>query len=211
MTELRIQLADTITQLVDPYTHLEVYYLPLRSPVPGGPTQHARTHRTSHASLLQQLRRAVEPSASASNAGGNGYRSTESARLAAIDRLNAIHTQACTWTHRLGGQPRATTADTLRALPGYQPTPHNLTTDATRWLTWAQIVTAWEIPPRTLREPCPLCSRRGAIKVVVDPVKAWCTNPDCNQTWSDDAEIAILAQHVRACNGELTTQETINA
>jgi hypothetical protein len=209
MTEPRTQFADTITALISPYQHAESYTLTLRSAIPDGrPTAEIRVHRTTHASLLDQLASAVQPSYALA-AGGlhGGYQSKPTARLAAIDRLLAIDAGAGMWMLKLGLRLREDTAANCRALVGADMTIlelRELVRDAARWLTWAQLVTGWETPPQGIRAPCPACGMRDSIKTRPELPKAWCTS--CNVTWSDEAEIAMLAMHVRWCNGELETE-----
>lgn len=203
MTDLRIQLADHIAALVDPYQHAEPYtVLKLRSPIPdGSPTQEIRVHRTRHPPLLEQLAAAVEPSSSAAGGMRGGYASNPSARLAAIDRLLAIEVGSAKWVIDLDMSLRRTPVENLRALVGAADVTDRLVKDAQRWVTWARVVTGWDVPPRALKEPCPICGLRGTVRVRLDPAEACCL--ECSATWSGDAEIAVLAQYVRWCNGEL--------
>jgi hypothetical protein len=203
MNDLRVQLADLVAQLVDPYDHAEPYtVLKLRSAIPdGGPTQEIRVHRTKHPSLLDQLAAAVEPSSSTAGGMRGGYASNPSARLAAIDRLLAIEVGSAKWVIDLDLSLRKTAVENLRALVGASEVTDRLVKDAERWVTWARVVTAWEVPPRALKELCPSCGLRGTIRVRLDPTQACCV--ECGVTWIGDAEIAVLAQHVRWCNGEL--------
>ncbi|SRR6266571_984446 len=205
MIEPRTQLADTISALVDPYQHAESYTLTLRSAYPDGRTAtEIRVHRTSHRSLINQLADAVQPAYDVAASGlHGGYQSKPTARLAAIDRLQAIDRESREWLASAGENNRHSIEANLRALVG-TGVSQQLLKDAARWLTWAQLVTGWETPPQGVRAPCPACEMRGSIKTRPELPKAWCTN--CNITWSDDAEIAMLAMHVRWCNGELETE-----
>lgn len=206
MTDLRIELADTITALIEPYEHAETYEL--RSPVPDGrPTQTIRVHRVKFPSLLDQLATAVEPSASAIDGARAGYSSKPSARIDAIDRLLAIEVGAANWLRQLDEKLRHTTYDNLRALVGLE-TPDDvlrlLVADARAWLIWARVVTGWEKPPRTLKEPCMNCGIRGRTRVRLDPNQATCL--DCGSVWQqDDGTFGLLIEHVRYVNGEEET------
>lgn len=219
MTDLRTQLAAHVHELVDPIEHAETHVLDpdgtegpmrvlrLRAPYPGGgPTKEIRVHRTRHPSLLDQLALAVEPSTTVGVA--RGYESSPSARLHAIDTLREIATDAARWLIDLGIPVRPAPADNLRALVGAPMDDDELDAvvrDAQRWVTWARVVTGWDVPARRLREPCPACGLRGGIRVRVDPVSAAC---ECGATWrAEDGGIDVLARHIRWVNGEHDTGE----
>lgn len=205
VTDPRTDLADAVSALVDPIRHAETYVL--RAPYPGGPgAAEVRVHRTVHASLLDQLATAVEPS-SATQAGARGYESSPSARLDAVDMLRRIAIDAGVWLIDLGLPPRGDTAGNLRALVGSAMTDEqlrNIARDAARWVTWARIVTGWDVPAYRPNVVCPACAVRGGLRLRVDPVSAACVG--CGATWGSDAEIAVLAECIngeRADTGEL--------
>lgn len=206
MTDARTELADAVSALVDPIRHAETYVL--RAPYPGGPGgAEVRVHRTVHAPLLDQLARAIEPSSSA-KAGSRGYESSPSARLDAIDMLRRIAIGAGVWLIDLGLPPPGDTAGNLRALVGADldvSTLAALARDATRWVTWARIVTGWDVPALRPNVVCPACSVRGGLRLRVDPVSAACVSANCGATWTTDAEVAMLAECLRdgADTGEL--------
>lgn len=202
-SEPRTELADYVRALTEPIQHAENYVL--RAPYPGGgPTAEVRVHRTLHASLLDQLATAVEPS-SATQAGARGYESSPAARLDAIDMLRKIDRAASGWLVVLHVTVRTTTADNLRALVGAVPDDQATAAAkaAKRWVTWARIVTGWDVPAWRPNAPCPACDVRGSLRVRVDPMSAMCIEEGCETTWNeDDGGIAILAEYIRWINGE---------
>jgi len=196
--DLRTELADTIRALVDPYEHAETLHL--RSPTPGGPTTEIRIHRVHFPSLLDQLATAIEPSRGAGTA--RGYESSPTARLDAIDRLQAIHAAASYWAETLTTVYRPNLADRLSSLVGAPMDNEqldDLTRAARRWLTWARICTGWDTPPRRLREPCPACNHKGGLRVRIDDLNATCL--ECGNIWDRDT-IGLLGDYIRWHNNE---------
>lgn len=154
---------------------------------------------THHASLLDQLSEAVEPSTSATEGGQRGYGSVPSARLDAIDRLLAIDAGAAIWVVRLGQPLGATTPANLRILTGFARwLPDDdlavLVGDVRAWVAWARTVTGWDVPPWRPDAPCPVCAGRGGLRVRLASRTAICA--DCGASWDSDG-IEALGNFVR--------------
>lgn len=168
-----------------------------------------RTHHLSNTpSLLEQLRHAIEPGGTGDTGRGvPGSRPT--ARLDAIDTLIRIEASVAAWLTLRCLQPlRLTVEDNLRALVGCaadldDPVRWDLTREARRWVTWARVTTGWEVPAFRPDNTCPLCARRGGLRVRagdgVSSSEASATCVECGETWTTDT-IGLLAEHIRSEN-----------
>lgn len=200
--DLLILLANAVDALTRPSIHRE----PTSEWING--EWRRSSHDTEVPPLLDQLRDAVEPSSS-----GEGGRSVPGSRAAArldsIVTLIRIEAAAGMWLVNRCGQPlRNTVEDNLRGLVGYAPTLDNtslwdLTDAARRWVTWARVVTGWEVPPFRPANTCPLCAARGSLRVRLgdgvssQDASALCV--ECAESW-DAGTIGLLAEHIRAEN-----------
>lgn len=201
------KLTDAVNELTQPRTHREGLS-PDQAPL------HARTRKPIHGavvttvlSLLDQLELAVEPSGSTS-AGHRVPGSTPAARMDAINALLVIDTEVSQAVGVYLDEERPTIAANLRALVGLAcelgPLDQkDLARMAGRWHTMAAIVTGWEVPPRRLHNTCPLCAAKGSLRIRVDVNSGSGTGlcVECQETW-DEATIGLLAEHIRAENGE---------
>lgn len=203
MSEILPLLSEAVDELTKPHVHREQV-----SRYENGTWVHSR-HRTDVPPLVQQLRAAVEPSSS-SDAGKSSFSSRPSARLDAIDTLLRIEAASAVWLTRCGQALRSTLEDNLRALVGCAPgldeqQQWDLTREARRWATWARVTTGWEVPPFRPNNTCPLCGKRGGLRVRAgDGVTSYETSAvcvECSEAWGP-AEIGLLAEHIRAENGE---------
>lgn len=201
MTDLRITLADHVTDLIDPYAVTEA--IQLRSAIPDDRTpQRVRIHRADFPSLLDQLRVAVEPSSGIGVA--RGYESSPAASVDAVDLLRDITTRTADMVHAAGGGRPYGVKRRLRALVGLNYADelrreHVATVRS--WVTQARLITRWDQPAIRLRGTCPACNARGTVRVRVDPLSAACA--ECAATWTGDAEMAILGAHIRYTNGDV--------
>lgn len=105
--------------------------------------------------------------------------------------------------------PQAQLKDNLRQLVGLATGPgvrdvdlRDLAADVARFHRWASVLAGWEQPPRALRASCPLCEKRGTLRVRALEREGMCVH--CGGTW-DRATIGILAEHVRAEGERLDT------
>ena len=183
-------LIDHVTALTEACDHAEMIDTDARQ---------RRRVVTHHASLLDQLSDAVEPSTSAVEGGQRGYGSTPSARLDAIDRLLAIDAGAARWAVRLGLPLGATTPDTLRGLLNHARWLDDddlaaLVADVRSWVAWARTVTGWDTPPWRPDAPCPACEDRGGLRVRLASRTAVCVT--CGASWDADG-IEALGVFVR--------------
>lgn len=202
--DLLILLTDAVNELTLPRTHHEPVFHH------DGRAWTRNSHSTQVPSLLDQLRNVVEPSSS-SESGKSSFGSRSPARDEAIDMLLRIEGAAASWLGLRCLQPlRLTVEDNLRALVGCAPTLDpalrwDLTREARRWVTWARVTTGWEVPAFRPDNTCPLCARRGGLRVRagdgVSSSEASATCVDCGEAW-DPATIGLLAQHIRSENDD---------
>jgi hypothetical protein len=81
---------------------------------------------------------------------------------------------------------------------------HRIERDMRRWWTQARITSGWDSRAWAPNNTCPIteCGERRTLRIRVDDQTAFCVN--CRETW-DSTSIGILAEHVRAENGEELT------
>jgi hypothetical protein len=199
------RLVEAVDELVQPRIHREPYIKRV-----GATWVHDR-HVTHVASLLDQLEQAVEPSGS-TLAGHRVPGSAPALRIEAMNVLLVIDTEVSQAVQLWLGEERDSIAANLRALVGLASElgvldQRDLAKGARRWRTMAAIVTGWEVPAQQLDNTCPLCAARGSLRVRLDTEAAsgtgYCT--ECHETW-DETTIGLLANHIKAENGELSTE-----
>jgi hypothetical protein len=76
---------------------------------------------------------------------------------------------------------------------------HHIERDMRRWWTQARIASGWDSTPWKPNNTCPHCDERRSLRIRPDDRAAFCVG--CRETW-DAGTIGILAEHVRAENGE---------
>jgi hypothetical protein len=76
---------------------------------------------------------------------------------------------------------------------------HRIERDLRTWWTQARICSGWDSKPWKPNNTCPVCSKRRTLRIRPDDRAAFCVG--CRETW-DQGTIGILAEHVRAENGE---------
>lgn len=187
--------ADMVRELTDRVTHRE--RLEHRRVNRDGTVTIVRAvHATRHPSLLAQLGAAVEPSqaTSAQEGARPGFASAPSARLDAIDALLKIDAQAGSWVSRLGGS-RGDTATNVRRAAALGVGNRSVEHAVQHWWTRARVVTGWDSPAWRPDATCPLCGKRGGLRVRVLESVALCV--ECEESWSPDT-IGLLAEHIRA-------------
>lgn len=214
-TALVVQrIAEDVTLLVDPLHHAEVIGL-------HATTRDRVLHRTTHPSLLDQLRDAGN-TANSREGGRGGYESRPAARLESTDTLTAIATGTAWW---LGWGTRNASMrleSDLRALVGLAALMHDdaakahrdhsrrdpeagcvrcLAADTTGWVVRARVVVGWDTPPYSPPAPCPVCEDTGTLRVRLADRLGVCVG--CGATW-DPSTIGLLADHVRRHTGSDT-------
>ena len=203
MTDLRTQLADLIAELINPYEHAQEYTLRPAIPDTGRETQTIRVHRVRFPPLIVQLAMAVEPSTS-TEAGARGYESSPTARIDAIDRLNAIRAATGLLLYDAGVKPTGHLGRDIRAIVGATMDDQLLriaVKEARTWLTWARIVTGWDTPPVRPHVRCPICDHLGGIRVRFDPTNACCV--ECGTAW-DESTVGLLAAEIVTAGEEVS-------
>lgn len=200
-----LQIADAVDDLTRPRTNGEPFsYIDEHRTVIHG------KHKTHVPPLLEQLQQALEPGGTG-DAGRSVPASRPSARVEAMDIYLRIDQAVYVWC-KTYCTPRRwdSLPDRLRALVGAAPNieadeQDQLAREARRWVTWAKVCTGWEVPARQPDNTCPLCATRGGLRVRVGDgitsteASACCVS--CGESW-DDTTIGLLAEHIRAENGD---------
>lgn len=175
-------------------------------------------HETRVPPLLQQLdqadKRPAEPDQIDHTPG-----SRPAANIEALDTLIHIDHEAAAWVRRLGDDDPASTIGCVNRLYALaasaafcghgKPTiedrqavccdVHRIERDMRRWWTQARIVSGWDSLPWRPNNTCPVCGERRSLRIRPDDKAALCVG--CRETW-DHTNIGLLAEHVRAENGE---------
>jgi hypothetical protein len=155
--------------------------------------------------LLVQLQNAAPTSTGDSGASGGGSKSQPPTHIEALDTLHHIDRAAAEWVRKLGHDDPATTIGCVIKLGSLHPSAGNQQTaierDVRRWWTQARVVTGIDSPAWRPDNTCPLCSKRGTLRVNRDTMTGLCI--DCRETWSEE-NIGLLAEHIKAENFETT-------
>ena len=191
MTTRRPDLHQMIRELTQPTQHHEPY---TRRHKP-------RHHTTNNPPLLHQLDQSAMPSNNHTDDTSTIAGSRPSASLDAIDTANRIHKDATTWLTTLGYDTTGTIIDRVHRLTPAATTHHDLARDIRRWWTWARTTTGWDQPAWQPHNTCPICGKRGTLRIRLDDKLATCINDECRATW-DHTTIGLLADHIRTENGE---------
>lgn len=214
-----------VTEMIRALTQPIVHREPVTQPKDNGDgtfTLHTTGHVTKHPSLLSQLEQ--NPSTLERLEGTTGtFTSKPAANVEAIDTLADIDKEASDWVKSLGHDDAGDTAAVVLTLGGLLPAVercgsqpkkhqeccnwHAIERGIRGWYVRARIVTGWEEAPWAPNNTCPLCGARGKLRIRRDELIASCKN--CRETWSPD-EIGILAEHLRAENGESDEQDYAN-
>lgn len=187
-----IQIGDNVADLTEPYVSRTSYLIDGR--------QH--WHTLTMPSLIDQLTTTTEPTTGAGNDGHNTPGSKPTARLQAIDLLADIRFKVRAELESVNIAVTKQLAVDLRHLVGAPWTPPQAKTVARltgSWITAARYITDLEIPPKTPNGPCPVCDTRGTLRVRFDSWTAFCV--ECRAMW-EPSTIGLLAEHIRAANGE---------
>lgn len=200
MTDPAYETAVRVDQLTHPHTHRE------RHEYDAHGTRWSTWHYTRVPSLLDQLLH-LQPGGTGDTSRG-GFRSQPPGRIEAIDTHDLIDTESARWIRRLGYDDDRDTPGCIQLLHGLHASQPDETRDAIRvdirhWWTMARIATGWDTPAWRPANTCPLCGKRGTLRVRLASQIAHCI--DCRETWTPDT-IGLLADHIRAENHDLDEQ-----
>ena len=145
--------------------------------------------------------------------GAHTFASKPAARIDAIDVLQTIETETHAWIRclnlplrRRNGRP-LTLAELVQAAAANAG--DDMLPDLRAWWIRARTVTGWDAPSWRPDNTCPLCSVKGGLGVRLDAQTGMCV--DCGEGW-DSGTIGLLADHIRAENGEMSDSgETMTA
>lgn len=212
---------DWIADLTEPRRHREPYTAKRRG------TTYTGYHITDVPSLIAQLCNAGRPSTGENVP--TAYTSRPAAHIEALDTLVGIDLEAARWVRDLGEDDPADKVDhetgrqqhgsgtvaCIRLLNGLHAsaercdsetparlgccTRHEIERDVRRWWVQARIVTGWDSPAWRPDNTCPMCGKRGGLRVRLVTSMALCI--ECRTTW-DALSIGLLAEHVRTENRE---------
>jgi hypothetical protein len=198
------QVAEQVRALTEARTHTEPYFKWTAA-------RHRKLHKhtTRHASLLDQLREqllangvAVESEAPI---GTGGADTRAPLAIAVLDVLLRIEAGSAHWVSvGLRRDLRQTVEGNLRLLVGAATRAEDwqlrdLARDVHRWHSWAATLTGWQSPPFVPNAPCPLCARKGTLRINADQKRALCV--ECGAVWSEaDGSIGLLADQIRAAD-----------
>ena len=175
-----VDVAHYVAQLVEPYTHTEPYWVQRRR------GEIARSHRSRHPSLLDQLRAACEPGL-VDDSGSRIGESKPPVSIGALDVLLRIEAGSADWvSRRLRLVLRDTVEENLRLLAGQLDQAVAKVIES--WWRMARVESAWDGRARDLRDPCPYCSQR-MLRVAWDASAAWCR--ECGADWGH-GDVGVL-------------------
>lgn len=213
-----IQVLDMVKELTSPTKHSEQISQPQHNG-DGTITWHTTRHNTTHPPLLDQLRDTTQQTAAPGDlAGKPTFGSKPPTRLDAIDAYTRIDLAAARWVRELGEDDPGDTAACVLKLSGLAAsahccmkrpalkngdeccTVHAIERDIRSWWTQARILAGWDRPAWEPDNTCPLCARKGGLRIKLEAQTAMCTA--CHETWTPD-EIGLLAQHMRLENADL--------
>lgn len=202
-----MDIHDLVNDLTREHAHREPYTSRT------GTTSWTAHHVTRVPSLIDQLRHATP--ATTGDTGAGGYASRPAAHLESLDTLIHLDHEAARWVRTLGHDDPGDTTATIQLLHGLhantptcgRPTPgptscctrHNIERDLRRWWTQARIVTGWDSPAWRPDNTCPVCDKRGGLRIRLSTSTGLCI--ECRETW-DDTTIGLLADHIRYENAD---------
>jgi hypothetical protein len=196
-------VADQIDELTKPRTHTEPFWTWTK-----GRHRKVESWETRQPSLLDQLRDQLPANAdveSEAPIGTGGADTRAPLAIAVLDVLLRIEAAAAHWVSvQLRRDLRETVEDNLRLLVSAATRAEDwqlrdLARDVHRWHCWAATLTGWASPPFVPNAPCPLCARKGALRINADQKRALCV--ECGAVWSEaDGSIGLLADQIRAAD-----------
>jgi hypothetical protein len=198
------QVCDDVGLLVEARIHTEPYFLWTRS-------RHRKLekHVTRHGSLLDQLRDQLPASGTDDDVdapiGAGGAEGRPPLAMDVLDVLLRIEAGTAAWVSvRLRRDLRETVEENLRLLVGTASRTEDwelrdLARDVHRWRSWAATLTGWQSPPFVPNAPCPLCGRKGTLRINPDQKRGLCV--ECGATWEEaDGSIGLLADQIKAAD-----------
>lgn len=199
---------DYVQALTEPTTHHEPYTTQQTSP-DGSSYWLTDRHRTISLPLIEQLQSAIATTGAIAG-GAHAFSSKPAARVDAIDVLQDIETEAISWCRRLHlpVEDRRTGLQLeLRVLirSAAANAGGTMTRDLRSWWIRARTVTGWDAPSWRPDNTCPLCNVKGGLRVRLDAQTGLCL--ECGEGW-DASTIGLLADHIRAENGEVVSDES---
>lgn len=168
-------------------------------------------HITHHPSLLDQLADAIEPSGAVEEGIQRPAQSKPASRVDAIDAYMRIDHESAEWLRDLGQDDAGDTKTVVRKVSALSVrrdacdipskerragccTRHDIERHIRRWWSLARVLTGWDSPAWRPDATCPLCGKRGGLRVRLAVYVASCT--ECWVTW-DNNNIGLLADHIR--------------
>jgi hypothetical protein len=187
---------DIAEELTRQHTHRERYEYRDKG------TLWKQDHVTLVPALIDQLEGAQPQSQNSE--GGGGFGSRPAARIEALDTLALIDHAASAWVRKLGHDDPGSTKACVTKLHGLHAGQDEVTRKAIErdmrgWWTQARIVSGWDVAAWRPDNSCPMCDVRRSLRVKIIDMAAFCV--ECRETW-DETTIGLLADHIRAENGE---------
>jgi hypothetical protein len=206
---IRIDLVDVVRELTQTTSHREEYAVH-RGNVDGSTTLVEQGHVTVRPSLIAQLRVAMLHSAVSDVGGRPGFMSQPAARLDALDALLRIDQEGVRWVHRITHRPvdeDLSTERLVRRVAALGRANGEVEKDIRAWWLHARIVTGWQTPAFRPNNTCPVCRKRGGLRVRVDreaqTVVTHGLCVECKTQWTgEDGTFERLAWHIRVENDD---------
>ena len=194
-TEHQTTVHDYVVALTEPTVHAEPRTI-LQTNADGTHTWITDRHQAANPSLLEQLWSAVV-SSGAYDGGAHAFSSKPAARIDAIDVAQDIDSGVTQWLNRHNlDHPGDVSVALRRAAAAAGPA---IFRDVRSWWIRARVVTGWDSPAWRPDNTCPLCAKRGDLRVRLDEAVATCLG--CDEAW-DRQTIGLLAEHIRTENRE---------
>ncbi len=201
---------DIARELTQPHRHRQPYHYE------GAMSSWDAHHVTNVPALITQLNEADKTKTGDMTGSTPGSRPTAS--IEALDTLIHIDHEAAAWVRKLGHDDPGSTIACVQKVYALaasarfcgRPKPviedrqvvccpvHHIERDMRRWWTQAKLASGWDTRAWSPNNTCPVCEERRTLRIRVEDKSAFCTN--CRETWTD--AIGILAEHIRAENGE---------
>ena len=205
--------ADHIRDLVQGFTTYETVRQPKQGK-DGRWRPELRVHTVTHKALLDQLEDAITGASARADedAGRSTFTSKPAARLEALDVLERIDRESHDYAVDLGIEEpeRTITKPKRKALRPRLLAISGKVGDGTdpkvkRWWVSARLATQWDTRPfQPASVPCMECWHVKSLRIDLGNELARCT--ECHRVWEGEAEIAVLARHVKMCTDHEITK-----
>ncbi len=209
-----IEIADLAEELCDPTEHIEQIYGWTKA----RNRKLLRTHKTTRAGLIQQLRQAVYGATAGDQEGRRVIpQSRPPLLLEALGKLIEIEAGVNEWVHIVKIENRGKAELNIRALVGIasEGPParrHRLLSDLRRWRGWAAVMSGWALPPYQPDVRCPIedCGELGTLRIILDRKVGLCVA--CETRWDErDGSINLLAAYINDETEKPRTQVPIGS